>query len=216
MKKQFLSASLLSADILNLQKEVEELEAGGVDMLHIDVMDGAFVPNLGFSISLVAALKKMTKLPLDVHLMMENPEKHIQAFIDAGSNILTIHLEAVKHIDSVIRQIKTSKIKAGVALLPSSVPQNLEYIIDIVDLVLIMSVNPGFGGQTFIQSQISKIKYLSSKMRSSTLLSVDGGVNVQNLSQIAAAGADTFVIGSYLYKGANIQQNVRSIKNLMI
>jgi len=161
MQKHFLSASILSADVLNLQKQIEELEEGGVDMLHIDVMDGAFVPNLGFSISTVEALKKITKLPLDVHLMIENPERHIQTFIDAGSDMLTVHLEAVKHIDRVIRQIKNSKIKAGVALLPSSLPQNLEYIIDIIDLVLVMSVNPGFGGQTFIQSQLSKIQYLS-------------------------------------------------------
>lgn len=215
MQKHFLSASILSADVLNLQKQIEELEEGGVDMLHIDVMDGVFVPNLGFSISAIAALKKITKLPLDVHLMMENPEKHIQAFIDAGSDILTVHLEAVKHIDRVIRQIKNAKIKAGVALLPSSLPQNLEYIVDIIDLVLVMSVNPGFGGQTFIQSQLNKIQYLSSKMKFSSLLSVDGGVNIQNINQIAAVGANTFVVGSYLYKDSNIKQNIQSIKSLM-
>lgn len=215
MQKHFLSASILSADVLNLQKQIEELEEGGVDMLHVDVMDGVFVPNLGFSISAIAALKKITKLPLDVHLMMENPEKHIQAFIDAGSNILTVHLEAVKHIDRVIRQIKNANIKAGVALLPSSLPQNLEYIIDIIDLVLVMSVNPGFGGQTFIQSQLNKIQYLSSKMKFSALLSVDGGLNIQNISKIAEAGANTFVVGSYLYKDGNIKQNIQSIKSLM-
>jgi len=215
MQKHFLSASILSADVLNLQKQIEELEEGGVDMLHIDVMDGAFVPNLGFSISTVEALKKITKLPLDVHLMIENPERHIQTFIDAGSDMLTVHLEAVKHIDRVIRQIKNSKIKAGVALLPSSLPQNLEYIIDIIDLVLVMSVNPGFGGQTFIQSQLSKIQYLSNKMKSSTLLSVDGGVNIQNINQISDAGANTFVVGSYLYKDGNIKQNIQNIKSLM-
>lgn len=212
MQKHLLSASILSADILNLQKQVEELEEGGIDMLHIDVMDGAFVPNLGFSIDTIEALKKITKLPLDVHLMIENPEKHIQAFIDAGSDILTVHLEAVKHIDRVIRQIKNSKIKAGVALLPSTLPQNLEYIIDIVDLVLVMSVNPGFGGQTFIQSQLNKIWYLSNEMKFSSLLSVDGGVNMQNIGQIAAAGANTFVLGSYLYKDGNIKQNIAKIK----
>ncbi|AVP87438.1 rpe ribulose-phosphate 3-epimerase [Candidatus Phycorickettsia trachydisci] len=216
MQKRSLSASILSADILNLQKQVEELEEGGVDMLHIDVMDGAFVPNLGFSISSVEALKKITKLPLDVHLMMENPERHIQAFVDAGSDILTVHLEAVKHIDRTIRQIKNFKIKAGVALLPSSLPQNLEYIIDIIDLVLVMSVNPGFGGQTFIQSQLNKISYLSSKMQANTLLSVDGGVNIRNISQIADAGANTFVVGSYLYKDGNIQQNIQNIKSLIM
>lgn len=216
MQKHFLSASILSADVLNLQKQIEELEEGGVDMLHIDVMDGVFVPNLGFGINTVAALKKITKLPLDVHLMMENPEKHIQAFIDAGSDILTVHLEAVKHIDRVIRQIKNANIKAGVALLPSSLPQNLEYIIDIVDLVLVMSVNPGFGGQTFIRSQLNKIRYISSKMKFDSLLSVDGGVNIQNIDQIADAGANTFVVGSYLYRNGNIKQNITNIKNLII
>jgi len=215
MQKRFLSASILSADILNLQKQIEKLEEGGVDMLHIDVMDGAFVPNLGFSISAVEALKKATKLPLDVHLMIENPERHIQAFIDAGSDMLTVHLEAVKHIDRVIRQIKNAKIKAGIALLPSSLPQNLEYIIDLIDLVLVMSVNPGFGGQTFIQSQLSKIQYLSSKVIPDTMLSVDGGVNIQNISQIASAGANTFVVGSYLYKDDNIKQNIQGLKNLI-
>jgi len=214
MKKK-LSASILSSDILQLKDQIIELEEAGADMLHIDIMDGSFVPNLSFGSNIVIALKKLSKLPLDVHLMIQNPENHVQSFIDAGSDIITFHFEATHHVDKLIRKIKNAGIKSGIALLPSTLPQNLEYVIDIVDLVLVMSVNPGFGGQNFIHSSLNKIKHLSKMIKKDTLLSVDGGINSTNISQISSMGANTFVTGSYLYKNCNVRKNIESLRYLI-
>jgi ribulose-phosphate 3-epimerase len=215
MTKKLLAASLLACNPLRIAEDILELEKNGIDMIHVDVMDGHFVPNLTFGPHTVYALKKLTKLPLDVHLMVQNPENHIQAFIDAGADFLTIHLESCKHLDKTLNQIRDAKVKAGVALLPSTSANSIEYVIDLLDLVLVMSVNPGFGGQKFIQSQLKKIKILANMLPEKVLLSVDGGINDQTIGKAAEMGAQLFVSGSYLYQNNNISDNIHKLKKLI-
>ena len=213
--KKLLAASLLSADPLRLEQEISSLEAAGIDMLHIDVMDGHFVPNLTFGAHFVKAIKKITKLPLDVHLMVQDPENHIHAFADSGSDFLTIHLEATKHLDKTLNQIKNLGAKAGVALLPSTSPAALDYVLDLLDLVLVMSVNPGFGGQKFIVSQLEKIQVLSQKLGKDTILSVDGGINQETMGQAASAGANLLVSGNYIFQGESVAKQVETLRRLI-
>ncbi len=212
--KKFLSASILSANILRLEEEVRILEKSGVDFLHIDIMDGHFVPNINFGANLVLALKKMTHLPLDVHLMVSNPENHLQQFADAGVEILTVHIESTQHLHKTLYQIKQCGIKAGVALLPSTPHSAIQYVLDLVDLVLVMSVNPGFSGQNFIDTQIDKIKNLAKIISKDTLLAVDGGINDKILNQILQAGANFIVTGSYIYQGLNPKGQIDRLKNI--
>jgi ribulose-phosphate 3-epimerase len=184
-------------------------------MLHIDIMDGHFVPNLTFGPHFVKAIKQITKIPLDVHLMVLNPENHIQAFIDSGADFLTVHLEATTHLNKTLNQIKILGAKAGVALLPSTQPNALDYVLDLLDLVLVMSVNPGFGGQQFICSQLEKIKVLSLMLEKKTILSVDGGINEQTIGQAANAGANLLVSGNYIFQGENLEQRVKTLRHLI-
>jgi ribulose-phosphate 3-epimerase len=209
---KLLAASILSANLLNLKADVLELERAKVDMLHIDVMDGDFVPNISFGPNIVETLKQNTKLLLDVHLMISKPERHIESFIQAGADMITVHLEATTHINRVIDHIKSAKIKAGVALLPSTLPSSIDFLIDQIDLVLVMSVNPGFGGQKFITNQLEKIKVLSDKLMPGTILGVDGGINEKTAPLAVNVGANLIVSGSYIYQDNTICANVSRLR----
>lgn len=213
--KKLLAVSLLSADIFSLKQEIANLEAGGIDMLHIDIMDGHFVPHITFGHEFVKKIRSITKLPLDVHLMVSNPESHIHSFAQAGADFITIHLETVRHLDKVLRQMKSLNVKTGVALLPSTLPNSIDYIIDLLDLVLVMTVNPGFAGQEFITSQLDKISIITKKIKKSTLLSVDGGINDRTIKDVSDAGANVFVSGNYIYHDQHLARNIKSLRNIL-
>lgn len=202
MKHSKISASILSSDYAQFGDEITKLDASGADMIHFDIMDGSFVPNITFGSGLVKSLRPYTKLPFDTHLMIVNPEKYIEEFARAGSDYITVHAEAVTHLDRVLTQIKDSGAKAGVSLVPSTPASALKYVIDKVDLILVMTVNPGFGGQKFIESQIEKIKKIRKMITESgrdIILSVDGGINQETSKICNLAGADMLVSGAYIF-----------------
>ncbi|MCX8034422.1 MAG: ribulose-phosphate 3-epimerase [Thermodesulfovibrio sp.] len=210
-----IAPSLLSADFGRLADEVRLAEEAGVDMLHIDVMDGLFVPNITIGPLVVEAIKKSTKLPLDVHLMIVNPDKYIDQFINAGADILTVHVEASTHLHRTIWDIKNRGIKAGVSLNPATPISSIEEIIKDLDLILIMSVNPGFGGQSFISSSIDKIKRtkkLVVKSKTNILIEVDGGVKLSNAKEIANAGADILVMGSEFFGQKDYKKFMKKLR----
>ncbi|MEW6213859.1 MAG: ribulose-phosphate 3-epimerase [Nitrospirota bacterium] len=193
-----IAASILSANFLKLGEEIKAAEAAGTDMLHIDIMDGHFVPNITIGHSIVESIRKITSIPLDVHLMIEEPDKYLRDFIKAGADYLSVHIEASVHLHRTVHWIKESGVKAGVSLNPATPVWNLEHILPDVDFVLLMSVNPGFGGQEFIPQIIEKIKMLKRLIRGkglSTIIEVDGGIKLDNAKNIASAGADILVIG---------------------
>jgi ribulose-phosphate 3-epimerase len=197
-----IAPSLLSADFLNLGKEISSLEKAGADFLHIDVMDGHFVPNLTMGPPIIKAIKKATRVPLDVHLMIKNAEKYIELYTKSGADYLTIHCESVIHLDRAIEHIKACGKKAGVALNPATHESALAYIIDKVDLVLVMSVNPGFSGQKFLPSVLKKVSAIKSMLKDcgneQCIISMDGGITDQNAGLCKKAGADMLVSGSYI------------------
>ena len=208
-----ISPSILSADFANLEKEIKALEQAGADMLHIDVMDGHFVPNLTFGPPIIKSLRKHTKLPFDVHLMIEQPELFITDYVAAGADIITIHPEATKHLERTISEIKNSGVRAGVSLLPTTPITVLDYILDKIDLILVMSVNPGFGGQKFIPNQLSKISKLAQMTANhDIILAVDGGINDQTAKLCKEAGATALISGSYIFKG-DYKKQINSLKN---
>jgi ribulose-phosphate 3-epimerase len=208
-----ISPSILSADLSNLGKEVQALEKAGADMIHIDIMDGHFVPNLTFGPGIVKAIKKHTSLPLDVHLMIEKPENSIRSYYDAGANIITIHPETTQHLDRTITTIKDMKCKAGIALLPTTSINILDYILDKIDLVLVMSVNPGFGGQELIESQLEKIARLSRLIATKPItLAVDGGIDSTTAGLCIKQGANMLISGSYIFSG-NYSQTISNLRN---
>jgi ribulose-phosphate 3-epimerase len=197
-----IAPSILSADFARLGEEVTELERSGADWVHVDVMDGRFVPNLTIGPLVVKALRRVTKLPLDVHLMIENPERYVESFAAAGADVITVHVEATRHLHRLIQQIKGLKVRAGVALNPATPPEVLSEILGDVDLVLVMSVNPGFGGQSFIPQALGKIARLRGwlgEIKSPAELEVDGGVNSSTVQSIVAAGASLLVAGSAIF-----------------
>jgi ribulose-phosphate 3-epimerase len=197
-----IAPSILSADFMRLGEEIRAAEAAGADLIHVDVMDGHFVPNITIGPMIVEGLRKITKLPLDVHFMIENPDKYLQDFASAGADYITVHAEATAHLHRTVQCIKESGVKAGVSLNPATQLCSLDYILTDLDMVLLMSVNPGFGGQKFIPSALDKIRKLRGMINDrnlSVLIEIDGGVKLDNAPEIAAAGADILVMGSAFF-----------------
>ena len=210
-----IAPSILAADFSNLKSEIELVNSSEADWFHIDVMDGVFVPNISFGMPVIKAIKKYAKKPLDVHLMIIEPDRYIETFASLGSEILTVHIEACKHLHRSIQKIKSCGMMAGVALNPHTSIESLNEIILDVDLVCLMSVNPGFGGQTFIENTYKKIKQLKalmSKNNASCLIEIDGGVTDQNFRKLISFGADILVAGNYIFKGKNPKFNIKSLK----
>ncbi|HNP29971.1 MAG TPA: ribulose-phosphate 3-epimerase [Nitrospirales bacterium] len=210
-----IAPSILSADFARLAEAVQMVEAAGADWIHVDVMDGHFVPNLTVGPPMVEALRKVTSLPLDVHLMMTNPDAFIPEFVDAGADRLTVHVEACPHLHRTVQSIKERQVKAGVSLNPATSVTTIEEILGDVDLVLVMSVNPGFGGQEFISSSLNKIQRIRSMMtnsRSSAHLEVDGGINLINVASVVRAGATVLVAGSAIFGSKNIPETIRQMR----
>ncbi len=210
-----ISPSILSADFSRLGEEVKAIEAAGADYVHVDVMDGHFVPNITIGPLVVDAVKPVTTLPLDVHLMIENPDQYIPAFAKAGADIIVVHAEAVRHLHRTIQLIKSLGKRAGVSLNPATSLSCLDVILPDLDLVLLMTVNPGFGGQSFIESSLPKIAELRSRIDALGLpieLEVDGGVKTDNIEDIAAAGADVFVAGSAVFGASDYQATIGTLK----
>lgn len=208
-----IAPSILSADFTNLGKELKALEKAGADMIHIDVMDGNFVPNLTFGPCVVKALRKESKLPFDVHLMVQNPDVMVPWFAEAGADIITVHAEACQHLDKTLSTIREYGLKAGVSLNPSTDEACLKYVLDKVDLILIMSVNPGFGGQCFIESQLAKITSVKELIDGKDIeIEVDGGINPMTAAECIAAGADILVAGTAVFAGGEYQKNINSLR----
>jgi ribulose-phosphate 3-epimerase len=210
-----IAASILSADFSRLGEEVQAVEKAGVDYIHVDVMDGHFVPNITLGPMIVRALQRATSLPLDVHLMITNPDFFLPDFIQAGSHILTVHVEATAHIHRTLMEIKKKGVRAGVSINPGTSLHLLEPLLDWIDLALVMTVNPGFGGQEFISGMMRKIEELRRMIDQRKLpieLSVDGGVNLENIGRVARAGADVLVTGSALFKAGDYQKTIRSLR----
>ncbi|MES5005652.1 ribulose-phosphate 3-epimerase [Prevotella disiens] len=215
--KTLVSPSLLSADFLHLDKDIEMINNSDSDYIHMDVMDGMFVPNISFGFPVLKAVGKACKKPMDVHYMIMHPENYIQQTADAGAEIMTVHYETCPHLHRTIQQIKQAGMKAGVAINPATPVSMLEDIVEDVDLVLIMSVNPGFGGQSFIENAISKVKRLRKlidESNSHALIEVDGGVQNETAPRLVEAGTDILVSGSYVFKSANPIETIRGLKVL--
>jgi ribulose-phosphate 3-epimerase len=217
MNKIIIAPSILSADFADLQGGIRKIEDAGADWVHVDVMDGHFVPNITIGAPVVKALRKVTQMPLDVHLMIENPDKYLDDFIKAGSDIITVHYEACKdNIKEIIAKIKAHGIKAGVSIKPKTPTNVLEEIINTVDLILIMTVEPGFGGQGFMQECVKKIEetrsLLSKHKLDNVYLEVDGGINQETAEIVIKAGANALVAGSYVYSSENIKKAIESLR----
>lgn len=212
-----IAPSILSANFLKLGEEIKAAEAAGADMLHIDIMDGHFVPNLTIGPFIVESIRKATSLPLDVHLMIEDPDKYLRDFISAGADFLTVHYEATVHLHRTVQCIKENGAKAGVSLNPATPVWSLEDILQDTDTVLLMSVNPGFGGQQFITQSLDKIKILKKLIREkgfSTFIEVDGGVKLNNAADIISAGADILVMGSAFFNSKNYATLVKDFRKI--
>lgn len=210
-----IAPSVLSANFANLQRDVEMINLSNADWFHVDVMDGVFVPNISFGMPVIKALKKHAMKPLDVHLMIVEPDRYIKDFKEVGADILTVHYEACTHLHRTVQAIKAEGMKAGVSINPHTPVSVLEDIIADVDLVLIMSVNPGFGGQSFIERTYSKLKYLReiiAENNASCLVEVDGGVNQSNAQELVKAGADVLVAGNYVFGSSDPNAAIDSIK----
>ena len=212
-----VSPSLLSADFLHLSKDIEMVNHSQADWFHLDIMDGVFVPNISYGLPVVSQIKKMATKPLDVHLMILQPERYVEAFHKAGADILTVHYEACTHLHRTIQQIKAQGMKAGVSLNPHTPVSLLEDVIEDIDVVLLMSVNPGFGGQTFIEQTINKVdklKKLIMESNSHTLIEIDGGVNFETGKRLVNAGADALVAGSFVFNSPDPEANIKGLKEL--
>lgn len=215
MKQPLIAASILSADLLHLQKEVDEVTRAGADWLHVDVMDGQFVPNITFGPLLVESLKRGTSLPIDVHLMVSQAQPHLQAFAHAGADIITVHPESDIHLHRSLSQIRAMGLKAGVALNPHTPLSLIESILQEIDLILVMTVNPGFGGQKFIPYLIEKIRqtrHMINQSHHPILLQVDGGVTPLNAHEIVTAGADVLVAGTAIFKAEHYGDAIGQLK----
>jgi len=210
-----IAPSILSADFSRLGEQVEMLDEGGADYIHIDIMDGHFVPNLTFGPLVVKSIRNRTQLPFDVHLMMTNPMDYIDEFVDAGADIITVHAEVLPHLHRAIQHIKQKGVKASVSLNPSTPLNVLDYVLEDLDMVLLMTVNPGFGGQTFIPAMMDKIKELRRKIDSMNLnvdIQVDGGISLDNIKEVAKAGANVFVAGSAVFNAPDPKKMIKDMK----
>lgn len=216
MNKTLISPSILSADFGNLARDIGIINQSEADWLHVDVMDGVFVPNISFGFPVINAVKKLSKIPLDVHLMIVDPSRYISDFVKAGADILTVHYESCNHLHRLVASIKELGIKAGVALNPHTPVQALQDIITDLDIVLIMSVNPGYGGQSFINNSYKKVRELKElilKTNSTAMIEVDGGVGLNNAKMLIEAGVDILVAGNSVFKSENPQQTIYLLKN---
>ena len=204
--KKLIAPSMLAADFSNLAQDIAVVNQSDADWFHLDVMDGVFVPNISFGMPVIKSMAKHTTKPLDVHLMIVEPDRYIQTFADLGADVLTVHVEACTHLHRSLQSIKAAGMKAGVALNPHTPVASLSHIIGDIDLVCLMSVNPGFGGQSFIEATYEKVRELQTLIdenKASTLIEIDGGVTDQNASQLVAAGADVLVAGSYVFSASD-------------
>jgi ribulose-phosphate 3-epimerase len=216
-KSVLVAPSILSADFSNLESECKNVESAGADWHHIDVMDGHFVPNLTIGPQVVKSIKKFSKLPLDVHIMVSNPDETFEQYLDAGADILTFHIEAAKHPHRIVDKIKSRGVKAGVSLNPGTNQTALDALLPYLDLVLVMSVNPGFGGQSFIQSSLDRIKYFYQARErlfgaAGFLIEIDGGINDQNAKVVRDSGVDAIVAGTAVYGAKNRMESIGSLK----
>ena len=217
MKNTLIAPSILAADFANLQRDIEMINNSEADWFHIDIMDGVFVPNISFGMPVLQAITKYTKKTVDVHLMIIDPDRYIKTFADLGANILSVHYEACPHLHRTIQGIKAEGMKAGVVLNPHTNVDLLEDVINDIDLVVIMSVNPGFGGQSFIENtyaKVEKLKALITRRNASTMIEIDGGVTDKNAAQLVAAGADVLVAGSYVFKAENPTETIAHLKKI--
>lgn len=212
-----ISPSVLSADFGNLKEEILKLEKGGADYIHLDVMDGNYVPNITFGAPVIKKIRNITDIPFDVHLMVEKPERYIKDFVDAGADIITIHEESTTHLHRTIEEIKSYGLKAGVALNPATPLENIEYVLDYIDMVLIMTVNPGFGGQGFIGSMERKIIEMRKTIDERNLdivIQTDGGIKLENAKEIIDYGVDIIVVGSGIFQAEDVVERTKMFKGL--
>ena len=217
MKTKLIAPSLLSANFGHLSRDIEMINRSQADWFHIDVMDGRFVPNISFGMMVVEQVGRILNKPMDVHLMIENPGDYVAEFAKAGAEVITVHYEACPHLHRNIQQIKDLGVKAGVAINPQTPVSVLEHVVEDLDLVLIMSVNPGFGGQKFIFESLYKIRQLRQLLmdrNSKALIEIDGGVGLQNAGKIMEAGADVLVAGSFVFKATDPLQTIKELKNI--
>lgn len=213
-----IAPSILSADFSRLGEEIRAVEDAGADMIHVDVMDGHFVPNLTIGPPVVASIKKITHLPLDVHLMIEDPDRYVKNFADAGSDIITVHAEAAIHLHRTVHLIRELGVRAGVSVNPATPLAEIEEVLGDIDLLLIMTVNPGFGGQTFIESMLPKIRKartMLDRLSPDVLLEVDGGITLQNIGTVNEAGADLFVAGSAIFLSGDYRETIGKMKTIL-
>jgi len=216
-KEKKISPSLLSADFCNLSRDIHMLESAGADLLHIDVMDGHFVPNITIGIPVLEAIKKNASIPCDVHLMIEKPERYVESFVKAGADYLTVHAEACTHLHRTLQHIRSLGCKSGVALNPHTSLSVIEEVLEEIDLVLIMSVNPGFGGQSFSEQMIPKIERTRAAINAAGLevsIQVDGGISRATIERAAMAGADNFVAGSAVFRAEDAHREVEALREL--
>lgn len=218
MMKKLLCPSVLSADFSKLNDDIKEVESGGADVIHCDIMDGHFVPNITFGPDVVKKINEITELPLDVHLMIDSPDKYIKNFCDAGADYISVHFENNIHLNRLINYIKSFNVKAGVAINPSTPVNSLSEIINDVDFVLVMSVNPGFGGQKFIKNSIEKVKQLKALIKQKNpncIIEMDGGIGEENIKMLSEIGIDMFVCGASIFKAKDKREKTKELKNLI-
>lgn len=216
-KNIIIAPSILSADFTRLGEAIEMLNKSEADWIHVDVMDGVFVPNISFGMPIISQVKKIAKKPLDVHLMIVDPDRYLETFQKCGADIITVHYEACNHLHRTISKIKELGMKAGVVLNPHTPVENLTDILPYLDLVLLMSVNPGFGGQRFIETTLAKTKRLremAKKSQPNLIIEIDGGVDLNNISALVVAGADAFVAGNTVFGSANPTETISKLKNI--
>lgn len=217
MENKLIAPSVLAADFGNLQRDIEMINSSEADWFHIDIMDGVFVPNISYGMPVLQAIAKHAQKPIDVHLMIIDPDRYIKEFASLGANILSVHYEACNHLHRTLQAIKAEGMKAGVAINPHTSVEFLKDVINDIDLVCVMSVNPGFGGQSFIEntySKVQRLKEIITNNNAATLIEVDGGVTNKNAAQLVEAGADVLVAGSYVFKAENQLETIKGLKQL--